>query len=1333
MKKNHANFSKLSKKCMAGILSAAMIFSVSPAQISFPAVTIQAATEYIKDGGFEGDFWKSGIWSCSPSDFSNWSNIEVKTKTAADDTYANGFSEKQYLNYYFPGDDTITISQTISSLPAGTYQFSASQMGADGGSYQFFIGSIQGEKTIDANPGFNNWTTGTETFTITEDLNDVTVGFRITGKAKAWGNFDSISLTKSSSEETPSEEDVQPVEADICVSRIKNLSDDFIKGVDVSSYLSIIESGASFQGWDGKTLDEQGFFNLLADSGINYIRLRVWNDPYNADKKGYGGGNNDLEKAVKMGKWATNAGMKLLIDFHYSDFWADPAKQKAPKAWADYTLEEKETALYNYTKESLKTLLDAGVDVGMVQVGNETNGGICGETSDEGMCTLFSAGARAVRETDENILVALHFTNPEKEGFYAAKAETLDDYNVDYDVFASSYYPYWHGTLDNLTNVLSSVADTYNKKVMVAETSYATTLKEGDGHGNTVAVGNNDTGVDYNFSVQGQANSVRNVCQAVANISSSAGIGVFYWEPAWIPVNVYDASAENAEETLTKNKEAWEAHGSGWASSYASEYDPEDAGKWFGGSAVDNQALFDFEGNPLSSLNIFNYISTGTTCNESLEAIENPSVSWQLGSGTPSLPETVSVTLNTYNPYISKTEGITQAAITWDQKKLEEAVAKGIGTYEIPGVLTSDTSMTATCKLTILPVNFLKNAGFEDSQDTSSWVITRTPEDAKNEIDIMNHNDVKNGTRGLHFWYDSDFSFDVKQTVTGLENGYYTLSACLQGGGAGENDSYELYADIHGEKRTAKASLNGWLNWDTPTIENLLITGGSITVGASVKATAGAWGTWDDFYLYKTADYTAPSEPEQPEKPEDDKKPPVTPPVIIPSTPGSSSGSSSSETTKPSETVKPSEPEKEPEKEPDKEPEKEPETAKPSEEAPQETVTTETKTDGTKVETSKITETDGTIKETVKETKPDGSSTETKELKAADNSASLITTTTTAADGTSSTSTTLSTGNASKNGVEIPEALLKNAAANEKTSDITLEITKTTLTSSQEDGKISVQVSIPSVDDVTVTDIVLAEDSIAAAKASGKALSITIANGCAENGAENYSITIPAKQLKKIAETTKLNIGVTAQAADDTKDSSKKNDITKIISKNKADTKKTCVVSITENENVTAGIKVSIPVSGKTAISDNSNVYVYKYDASTGKLVETANCRQTVSDGTVVIAAFSGTDYVISPKKLSGNKVVTTKDSISVKVPKKTAVAGKQISVKVSLPDTVSKTAKFGTEKAVITYKSSKAGIASVSASGTIKTKKKGSTVITITINLSSGQKVVKKQKITVK
>src|SRR5699024_9184701 len=101
--------------------------------------------------------------------------------------------------------------------------------------------------------------------------------------------------------------------------------------------------------------------------------IRVWNDPYDADGNGYGGGNNDLDKAIKIGQRATQYGMQAQINFHYSDFCADPGKQMSPKEWMDFSIEEKEAALYDYTKDSLEELVNAGVNVGMVQIGNETN------------------------------------------------------------------------------------------------------------------------------------------------------------------------------------------------------------------------------------------------------------------------------------------------------------------------------------------------------------------------------------------------------------------------------------------------------------------------------------------------------------------------------------------------------------------------------------------------------------------------------------------------------------------------------------------------------------------------------------------------------------------------------------------------------------------------------------------------------------------------------------------------------------------------------------------------------------------------------------------------
>lgn len=405
--------------------------------------------------------------------------------------------------------------------------------------------------------------------------------------------------------------DSDAADAEINVEKI-DLPANFIEGVDISSYDSLKNSGVKFYDFDGNELDYGGFFTLLKDSGVNYVRLRVWNDPFDADGNGYGGGNNSIKNVKKMGKAASEAGLKVLIDFHYSDFWADPGKQNVPKAWQGYTVYQKERVIQTYTRDSLKELLENGVDVCMVQIGNETNNSFCGESGWESRAKLLNAGSVAVRnlasERGKDILVALHFTNPERKGGYAAIAKQLDDYKVDYDVFASSYYPYWHGTLDNLKSVLSDIATTYGKKVMVAETSWATTLEDGDGHDNTIR--SSSYGIDaYDVSVQGQADEVTAVIRTIADTTN--GIGVFYWEPAWIPVQVYHPDAENAETVLAQNRQLWEEHGSGWASSYAREYDAEDAGKWFGGSMVDNQAMFDFEGHPLDSLNVWKYVKTG--------------------------------------------------------------------------------------------------------------------------------------------------------------------------------------------------------------------------------------------------------------------------------------------------------------------------------------------------------------------------------------------------------------------------------------------------------------------------------------------------------------------------------------------------------------------------------------------------------------------------------------------------------------------------------------------------------------------------------------------------
>lgn len=406
------------------------------------------------------------------------------------------------------------------------------------------------------------------------------------------------------------------------VSQVSYMTDDFARGVDISAVTALENSGASYSYLDGTSGD---IFDILAGAGVNYVRIRIWNNPYDSSSpyKGYGAGNCDLYNAKVLGKRATDAGMKVFIDFHYSDFWADPAKQYAPKAWADYSLSYKKDAVYNFTYESLEELLDYGVDVGMVQIGNETNSTMCGVGGlydgvwdfSSGVADLMQQGCYAVDDINSSysldIQKVLHFTDLLENGkWYAA---CMDELGVDYDVFATSFYPMWHGTTDDLADTLTYIAETYDKKVMVAETAYPYTYDNADTQGNNIGDSSAMVCSNYSVNVSGQAQALRDVFAAVAEVNSSKwgyGLGAFYWEPEWIAV---DSST-------------WGTYGSGWASSSSGNYELlyNDSVEYYsttdGGSTWDNMCLFDENGQAMKSLYVFNDICGNSSTTSSGES-----------------------------------------------------------------------------------------------------------------------------------------------------------------------------------------------------------------------------------------------------------------------------------------------------------------------------------------------------------------------------------------------------------------------------------------------------------------------------------------------------------------------------------------------------------------------------------------------------------------------------------------------------------------------------------------------------------------------------------------
>lgn len=593
---------KRKKGARGAVLLAAIIAGIQICPRIWQAEAMTRQTISLRNTGFEEKDYGVDGWTYTllTGEDANW-------KKEAQKNAENAYQGSNSFQFWF-GDEqgskgSFELTQEV-YLEAGTYTLSAWSMGDKEETVEMLFNEETGAQK-QYNSGWKNWSKSSGTFQL-KQAQKVRLGFRVWGSSSAsWGYVDEISLTRQV-------EAADAEESKYTVNAIDGLRSDFIRGVDVSSLLSEMESGVVYRDFDGKKVDGQGFFDLLADSGVNYARFRVWNDPYDSNKNGYGGGNCDLDKAIKMGKWATNAGMKVLIDFHYSDFWADPEKQFAPKAWNAYSLSQKETAIESFTKESLNHLLDAGVDVAMVQVGNETNNAMCGVSDIVEKCKLYNAGSSAIRavakERGREILVALHFTDPQKDGNYEKIAGYLQENNVDYDVFASSYYPFWHGTTDNLTNVLKNIASKYHKKVMVAETSYVRDLQDHDGKSNNVGEGSSD--LNYEVSGQGQVTAVSSVMQAVADIGD-AGLGAFYWEPAWIPVQEYDPKTADSK-IYQSNMEKWERYGSGWATSYAKSYDEAHVQDWYGGTSWDNQSLFYYDGCPDQALRVFRYVLTGT-------------------------------------------------------------------------------------------------------------------------------------------------------------------------------------------------------------------------------------------------------------------------------------------------------------------------------------------------------------------------------------------------------------------------------------------------------------------------------------------------------------------------------------------------------------------------------------------------------------------------------------------------------------------------------------------------------------------------------------------------
>lgn len=598
------------------------------------------------------------------------------------------------------------------------------------------------------------------------------------------------------------------------VNPIDGLSPDFIMGADVSMLAQVEQSGGRFS-VNGV---EKDALQILKDHGVNWIRLRIWNDPTDANGNGLGGGNNDLARTAAVAARARQLGLKVLLDFHYSDWWADPAKQNKPRAWADLQGADLQQALYDYTAEVIRTLVEAGATPDMVQLGNEINGGMLwpdGQTYQEGdrpfggfdgLAALLNEGIRAVQDNDpkagdpeKRIRIMIHLADGGKNDLFRYFFDALSQRGVEFDVIGMSYYSYWHGSLEELIENANDISARYGRPIVIAETAYPFTLDAGDEHSNLFGDGLQERG-GYEATVQGQATAMHDLVAAMAQVPDGLGRGIFYWEPTWIPVA-----------------------GAGWA-----------AGQ---GNPWENQAMFDFDGNALPSLNVFRQVRPGnsTFVPAAIVRILPLEIKLPLAASL-ELPETVRA--------VYSDDSIRKVPVSWAD--FDPALLQRGGSFTVGGAVEAS-GLPAVANVTVSSqMNFLTNPGFETG-DLGGWNVA---EDARAVNVSSEAQNVYRGAYSGHYWLGGPFQFTLSQTVTGLSNGAYSFSLWIQGGGG--EDRLQLFArDCGGEDLSIDVVNTGWQVWTNPTLTGIQVADGSCTVGMTVVSSGGSWAFYDEASLVR--------------------------------------------------------------------------------------------------------------------------------------------------------------------------------------------------------------------------------------------------------------------------------------------------------------------------------------------------------------------------------------------------------------------------------------------------------------------------------------------------
>lgn len=625
----------------------------------------------------------------------------------------------------------------------------------------------------------------------------------------------------------------EAVKQNILVEKVEGLRKDFMKGVDISMVDQIEKTGGKFYNAQG---EQQDIFQILKDNGVNYVRIRLWNNPtyeenqYDKNgklvaKKGdkMGGGDNTIETDLRIAKRIKAAGLKFMLDFHYSDFWADPGKQYMPQDWKNLSAKQLEETVEKFTRETIDRFTSEGATPDSVQIGNELNSGfmwpvgqIWSEDKDAkigGMkefMRLLDRASKGVRsaKNGKDIKIVIHLADGGKQDLYKYIFDNVKKTKIDYDIIGLSFYPYWHGSMEELKANLEMISKRYGKEMAVVETAYAFTEENGDFQGNVFQV-YSDEAHGYVPSVQGQATELRDIIATVASVNG--GVGVFYWE---------------ADSILWKGANLSATEGNTW----------------------ENQALFDFTGKVLPSLATYNLVSgVGAVSNVWGGSAKNGSnfVPYALAEAieitikpgdVPQLPSKVKVI------YTNDSEGLVD--VKWDSVDWKN---QKVGTITVEGAIPNQ-SFKAKAKVIVSDrMNLIEDSSFESGK-LGKWTLNGPSSASFIE---NNKGNAHTGKFTYKYWLASGFRSILSQTFTGLENGTYELSVWAMGGG-GEREIRLFAAGFDGTVKqiTSKITNTGWNEWHQYKIR-IPVSSKNVTVGIYLETAPDCWGNFDDIELVK--------------------------------------------------------------------------------------------------------------------------------------------------------------------------------------------------------------------------------------------------------------------------------------------------------------------------------------------------------------------------------------------------------------------------------------------------------------------------------------------------